>query len=385
MKKRNSVIIAWSAALIWFAMYAYVPTLPAYAASIGADAAVIGIISGVYGLLQIVLRVPLGFISDRLGRDRLLLITGFAILCVSCIMFLAGKTVAWVVAARTTAGAAAAWWVIISASYARYQPHDRQVKGQGVLSAAANMGKMIAAAGCAFAAQLFGYEATFLVALCGAAAGLVLMFFLRRPEAEPIGEHTLKEQLALFRNRDLLAFSLLSLLSQMQCFAIPTTFAAVAAEHAGADSLTLGFLVVVFFVAVSVSSFFVGGKTYRKMGGIRVLAISFLIGAAGCIPQLYSSVGWIFAMQVLSGISYGIVQAELAGFVLQCVPPQHRGAATGIFQSLFAIGIFFGPVAAGMLLEYASFDAAYWTYAGICAGAAILCPVLIPKRYDVLA
>lgn len=380
--KRNGTILAFSAALIWFAMYAYVPTLPAYAQTLGADAALIGIIGGVYGVLQIALRIPLGILSDRLRRDRFLLIVGFAILSVSGVMFLVGSSIEWVIAARTVAGGAAAWWVIITAAYAGCFREDQQVRAQGVLSAFANGGKVIAAVACAFAAQWFGYIATFAVSLVGALVGFFLMFGLRKTEEPVTAPVSLRDQMSLFANRDLMAFSILATLSQMHCFALPTTFTAVVAEELGADSMELGFIVVVYFLAVSLSSTFVGSKVYAKMGGKAVLVCAFLIGAVSCIPLFYRSMAGVWVMQVLAGTTYGITQAQLAGYVVRCVPANQRGMATGIFQSIFAVGIFLGPVVAGAVTESISSDAAYWTYTGICVLAAALCPMLVPKRYN---
>ncbi len=380
--KRNVILINLAAAFIWMSMYAYVPTLPAYASSIGASVVMIGLIGGVYGVMQVILRIPLGFISDKFGKDKLMMVIGFSVLTASALIFVLLKGVVWILLARAMAGAAAAWWVIITASYAKYHPEEQQVKAQGVLSAAANIGKVIAALSCALAAQFFGYEATFLAALATAAIGLCLMFGLKKPQTEKIEPVSIRKQLLLFKNKDLISFSILSILSQMLCFAIPTTFTAVAAAAAGADSMQLGLLVVVFFGACGMISLFVGTKPYRKIGGIRTMAISFACGAVACIPLFYQSLPMIYLTQVLSGICYGITQASLAGFVIRCVPAVQRGAAMGIFQSLFGIGIFIGPVIAGTMIDAISFDAAYWTFAALMAASVILCYVLIPKKYD---
>lgn len=381
---RNRIILAFAGALIWFAMYAYVPTLPAYAQTLGADAAAIGIISGAYGFLQIGLRIPLGIVSDKAQKDKLLLVIGFAVLSLSGILFLMLRSVPGVIIARATAGGAAAWWVIITASYANCYSSDEQIKAQGTLSAFANGGKVVASVACAFAAQLFGYLSTFLVSLAGAVMGLVLMFSLKKPPARRHAPVPLRDQFALFANKELLAFSVLSILSQAHCFALPTTFTSVIAEDLGATNLELGLLITVYFVAVSTSSVFVGSKSYVKLGGIQVLAFAFVIGAVSSVPLFYRTMTGVWIMQILAGITYGITQAQLAGFVIRCVPDNQRGMATGIFQSLFAVGIFLGPILAGAVVENGSMDAAYWTYVGICTGAAVLTPLIVPRRYGAM-
>lgn len=382
VRRRNVRLMDIAAGLMWFSMFAYVPILPAYAQTLGADAAVIGLIGGVYGVLQIALRFSLGLWSDRLGRDRLLLLSGFALMVVSALLFLGGGTLFWVIAARTVAGAAAAFWVVLSAAYTKFQRNDTQVKGQGTLAFAANAGKVLAALTCAYAAQYFGYRATFEVALVTAAAGLIVVACIRDVPAPAAGRGlSLRGQLALLANRDLLVFCVLALVSQMVSFAVPTTFTPVIAEKLGADSMQLGLLQVVYFAVTSITSLVVATKMYRRTGGIWMLAVTFAAGAASCVPDFYSSIPAIYVMQILSGICYGVTLAILAGFVVQAVPPEQRGAATGIFQAVYAVGIFLGPVTAGAVFEDVSADAAYWIFVALCALCAALCPLLIPKRY----
>lgn len=382
-RRCNARLLNLSALLMWFSMYAYVPILPAYAGSLGATAEVIGIIGGVYGILQIALRICLGYISDRLGKDRLLLTVGFSLMVVSALMFLLGRTVPWVIAARTTAGAAAAWWVIVSASYAKYQEEDQQVKGQALLSFSANAGKVLAALSCAVFAQMFGYVAAFVVSLMTGIVAVCLIFGLRDPWAETIEKSPIHLR-QLFSNKDLLVFCILALISQMLSFAVPSTFTSVAAERIGADNMQLGLLQVVYFAAVSLTSLICGTAIYRKVGGIRVLSLSFLLGAVSCIPAFYATLPSIYLMNILSGTCYGITLAALAGFVIRAVSPHERGSATGIFQSIYAVGIFLGPVVAGIMIENISFDSAYWLFVLLCVGCAIACPVFIPKKYGTM-
>ena len=139
--KRNIVIINLVAAFLWMSMYSYVPTLPAYATSLGATAAVVGAIGGAYGVMQIALRVPLGIISDKIGKDKFLLLIGFVILAVSGLMFIVAKDTFWVMMARGVGGAAAAWWVVICASYSKYNEEDKQVKAQGLLECIVQYGQ----------------------------------------------------------------------------------------------------------------------------------------------------------------------------------------------------------------------------------------------------
>lgn len=95
----------------------------------------------------------------------------------------------------------------------------------------------------------------------------------------------------------------------------------------------------------------------------------------------YWSITCVLFMQVLGGLSYGMTQAALAGFVMRSVHHSLRGAATGMYQVLFGIGIFIGPVMVGVFMELFSFDIAYWSAFLLLVLAAFLCYIWIPKRF----
>lgn len=382
--KRNILIINLAAAFLWMSMYSYVPTLPAYATSLGATAAMVGAIGGAYGVMQIILRIPLGIVLDKTGKDKLLMLMGFGILAVSGLMFIFAPDNFWIMIARGVGGAAAAWWVIISASYAKYNDESRQVKAQGILNASSNMGKVVAALAGGLIAQAFGLHAPFYFAFAVAIVGIVSILFFKTPEkTQKITPPSGRELLSLLKNKSLLIFSILAAFSQLLCFALPSYFTSVAAQNLGADSSQLGLLMVVYFLLTSLASLFVGTKLYRKIGGIKCIVISFVIGAVSAIPAFYHmDLTTIYIMQGLSGICYGITCGALAGFVIKAVEPSQRSTATGMLQSIFAIGIFLGPVIVGNVIEAASIDAAFWVIFALTMLAAALSLVLIPREYD---
>ncbi len=382
--RRNVLVISIASALIWMSMYSYVPTLPDYATALGASATLVGIIGGAYGILQIVLRIPLGIIADKTGRDKLLLIVGFIVLAIASLIFIFSKDAYTLVLARGVAGAAAAWWVILSATFAKYHTTEKQVKAQGALGAAANLGKVAACVLGGLFAQYFGAIAPFYIAFVVAIGGIIcVLFFKTPPKAERREPVSVKTLLALLKLKDLVVFSIICLLAQLLCFAIPSYFMSISARDLGADSLTIGTLTAFYFGISSIASLFVGTRLYKKIGGIKSVVLSFVAGAISCIPMFYTvNIPLLFVMQGLSGICYGIAVAALAGFVILSVPPAMRGAATGIFQSIFGIGIFAGPFITGLVLDHLSFAAAYWIICAISVAAAILSATLIPKKYD---
>lgn len=381
--KRNMVIINLLAAFIWMSVYLYTPTLPAYAQTLGAGATAIGIISGAYGVMQIILRTPMGVIADRWGKDKLLFTIGFLFVIASSLIFVFGKSVEWLVLGRGVSGAAAAWWVVISSVYAKYNTPDKQIRAQGMLTFSSGAGKMVGALFCGIIAQAAGYASTFYASLAISIVGLICVLCMKDIRFESKAMETKASLKSAFQNIDLLKFSLLCCLLHIVGFSIPTVFAAVAAADVGASSMQIGLLIVVYCLAMSLASLFAGTKAYKKLGGIKTTAFAFLIGAVSCLPFFYTiNVWFIFLMQILSGISFGITISVLSGMVIMCVPDEQRGLATGIFHSLAGLGVFLGPLVMGVMIDSISFVASFYTMCIINIAATFLCFLLIPQKYD---
>ncbi len=378
--RKNIVIMNIMVACYWMTLYSYVPNLPEYARSLGADAAVLGIIGGAYGIAPVILRLPIGILSDKLGKNKRMLIIGMFILLLSCGILILAQNTGVIIAGRIVAGAAAAWWVVLNATYADYHTNDLQVRAQGILSASSSAGKVAATLMGGMIAQLFGVRSIFVFAFMLAVLCLFLAAGLKEMPKPP-QKKTFRELLPLFKNRDLLIISGIMIFAQLLCFSGPILFTVVIAQDIGASSFQLGMLAMLFFAAAGVSSLFVGSGFYKKIGGIHALSAAFLISAFSFVPLFYRDLPSIFFMQALSGLGFGIVSSATAGLVIRSVAPEQRGAAVGIYQSLYAAGVLIGPVVAGSITQAVSLEAAYWFLAGLSVAAALLCYLLIPKKY----
>ena len=57
-------------ACFWGALYLYVPILTPYAEEVGASMSMLGLIVSSYGFSELILRIPVGIWSDRIGRRK---------------------------------------------------------------------------------------------------------------------------------------------------------------------------------------------------------------------------------------------------------------------------------------------------------------------------
>ena len=106
-EKRAIGVIASIATLRMFGLFALLPVLSLYAASL-ADATpmLIGLAVGAYGLTQAGLQIPLGALSDRVGRVPVIL-GGLAIFAIGSLVAVFSDTIYGVIAGRLLQGAGA--------------------------------------------------------------------------------------------------------------------------------------------------------------------------------------------------------------------------------------------------------------------------------------
>ncbi len=135
--RRNERLMIAAIFLFWFSVYTYPSFLTTYAVDdLGAAKVMAGMIVGSYGLVQMVLRIPLGILSDVLKKRKSFIMMGFgfSILAsagLACTAMLAGRESipSWLAFAalifRGMSGITAATWVQFSVLYSSNYQGDQ--------------------------------------------------------------------------------------------------------------------------------------------------------------------------------------------------------------------------------------------------------------------
>lgn len=79
----------------------------------------------------------------------------------------------------------------------------------------------------------------------------------------------------------------------------------------------------------------------------------------------------LFVTQIIGGFGRGLVFPLLMGLSIQTVPSPRRAMAMGVFQSIYALGMFGGPVIAGTIGQRMSIEGLFATTAAVGMAAAI--------------
>jgi multidrug resistance protein len=115
LRRRRSTIVA----LVTFATFADIvaysiawPVLPDMSRRLGASPTVVGLLFGSFGITLLTVSIPMGAVSDRVGR-RMPLVGGLVALAISTLLFAFSTSLPWLFLARLVQGAAdAVTWVV---------------------------------------------------------------------------------------------------------------------------------------------------------------------------------------------------------------------------------------------------------------------------------
>ena len=351
MRNRLPIFYAFTV-FLWFAVYAYKPFVAPYGEYLGADFRLIGIIAGAYGFTQMLLRFPLGILSDKLRMRKIFIIGGIFLAALSGFVVFIFPTPLALLIARGLAGMSVSSWVIIMILGSSYYSQEETVKSVGFLNATNALGRMLALLIGGFIAERLGFSHAFLLSGIVGLIGLVLAIGIKekKPEASSVKPPGIRDLLSVVHNHQLLSASILCILVQYIPFATTFSFVPVAAVRLGASNMQLGLLGLMSIIPGLLVSPLAGTVLPQKLGVKYTLVISFIFAGLGSAAIPFCQSLWqLFLVQLVSNTGIAAAATLLMGLCIQDISNEQRATAMGFFQAVYGIGIFLGPFATGWI------------------------------------
>ncbi len=384
---RGLLAIIW---MFWFAMYTYPAFFAPYLQSLNASPAQQGVIIGSYGFTQMVLRLPFGILSDRLGRRRVFVAAGLAASLVSGFGLAFTRSLPLILLLRGLAGASAAMWVQLSTLYFAGIDPGQRADASGRISALQQFSTLTAMLGGSWLAENVSFPAAFALGGAAATAGLLLMLLARRRDPDEVQPDSAVPStriswavVARVATDPLLFWSaVISLLIQLVQFATTQGFVPSLAADLGANSAAMGLLSALTGLSRALVSIW-AGRLARRLGLRRTLVIGILLTAlCTALLPLLPNFAWLVASQMLAALGVGLLLGLLLGLCVRDIEPQYRTSGMGFYQSVYAIGMVAGPVLTGWLAERSTLATAFRVIAVIALLTALLTAWKMPARTD---
>lgn len=344
-----------------------------HAEDLGASVAFVGALTAMTGLVALVLAIPVGVLSDALGRRRVL-IGGMSLFTLSLALLAAAPTAGWLVPGRLALGAGmvASFWIAAAWLGDVVSAAERGV-AFGLFTTCMGLGFAV---GPAMAGWIVARADARVAYLAGAAAGVVgiaiILTVLRRggqplERAPASANQLLRRALAAGRSRLLLAVSLANILSAIGFGGAVATMFPLHARDLGISDAAIGTLFALRALA-STSIRLPSGALTSRLGSRTVLTAAIAIELVAVAALGLAGAGGAFAIVLaLEGIGYGAFLASSQAYIAEHTTPETRGSSMGFFSmiggvgntvaplALSAIGAIFGvgvvfPVAAGLMI-----------------------------------
>ncbi len=364
----------------WGSLYVYIPTLAVFAGSIGASLSVIGFIVAAYGFVQFVLRIPVGYLSDRTGKRVPFIIGGLAANAIGDAGMALLSTPWMLVVWRGIHGIGAASFVPLSVYFAAFFRPENATRATALMIALTSGTQVFVSLLGGNLADTLGVTSTFWAGAVFGVAGVIAMAVAGE---RPIPAHrpmSIRRFRRVMTVRQLLIVSGLAAINQYLTFALTMGFVPVLADRLGASSTDLGVLTTLGFLSYAIASVIAAAAAARVGERNLIVAGSVVAALAALALPLAGTVFHVYALQVVGGLGKGVVFPILMGLAIKAAPERERASAMGVFQAVYAIGMFVGPATAGAVADAIGLSGLF-VFVGILAlGGALVAAIALGER-----
>lgn len=370
--QKNKRLLELGVIFFWASEYCHAPYFTPYLQSLHIGAAMIGLIVGCYGFTQLLVRIPLGFLTDMTGSYKAVIVSGLFFTTLSSFGLWLFTDVRLIFLFRVFAGFAAATWIATSVAYMGFYSAEEGVQATATLNGLNSGGKLLAFVLGFVAARMVNYRTTLFLSFAAGLIGLVFVLFLDRfePVWKPV---SVRNIIGCLQNRRIVAAAALAGINMMVMHATVYSFTSTFAETLGAGAWMLSLLSIVFTLTQIFSVGLLKIRWVQQAQPAKLLSIGFLFACIYLLILAFAgNVYLILAGQILAGLANAASNSLLMSECVKSVPPGEKTIAMGVFQAIYSIGMTAGPVFLGRMLEMSGIAASCCMLAAFPLAAALL-------------
>jgi len=353
-------------------------TFSLYAEDLGASVFFIGVLTSLTGLTALLGSIPLGILSDRIGRARVLLL-GLISYAVAMASFAAAPSAVMLVPGRLILGVAMVGSFWIAAAYLGdiVRPEERGI-AFGLSTTAMGLGFAVGPIIGGFLADAVSLRWAYVIgAVIGVlTAGVIRHYLWEPPRPKTALAHSrvpIRESLSVGRSRALIAIGIAAVLFNFSFEGAVATIFPLYGRGIGFTDAVIG---TMFSIRALVSSAvrLPGGTLAGRFGSRRVVLIAALIELVAMVGIGSSSTrATLMLFLAIEGLAFGVFFASSQAYLAENTVPETRGAATGFYSMVGGIGNTLAPLSLGLIGDRAGLSSPFFfTTALMIMGLAVI-------------
>jgi len=337
-----------------------VPLYPFFAKSLGASVSLIGAIASSTGLTTVLLSIPIGSMSDRLGRKKVMLF-GIACSALTPLLYSIASEPLHLLPARVIQGVAMGSTFSMGFVFVtEIAPKARRGIAQGLFLTSMGLGFTVGPLVGGMAAKTVGYSLTFYIGACLAICGFVALLFV--PEKRIDSARSPRSPFEGFRelvgNPQILAAGVANFFNSM-IFSTIMIFFPLYGISIGLDESQVGMGLTVRGLASTVTRI-PAGMAVSRLGLLKMMSLG--LGASAVMILSIPAFDALVLLSVilgLQGISYGIYLTSANIYVTEVAPEGMEGASMGVFSTFANISGIVSPIVLGAVAEAWGIDTTF--------------------------
>jgi len=352
---RASTSLAGIFALRMLGLFLILPVFSIHAVTLsgGQNAALVGLAMGVYGLVQAFGQLPFGIASDRFGRKPVIVL-GLIIFAIGSFIAAAATSIEWTILGRAVQGGGA----ISAAVTALIADATRE---QHRTKAMAMVGGSIALT---FALSLILapllYKSVGMVGIFGITGGLALaaiLLVLFVVPAVPVIKTRRVELRAVLKNPELMRLNYGVFVLHMVQLAMFVVIPPVLVEATGlplAEHWKIYLPVVLASFVLMLPPIFASekhGKVKQAFVGAILLLLIVQIGLWLSLSGIGKHGAILVGLLLAFFVAFNILEASQPSLVSRIAPPEAKGTALGVYNTMQSLGLFCGGAFGGLIKQ----------------------------------
>ena len=377
LERRTVGIVALVAVARLFGLFALLPVVALFAADLrGATPFLVGLAVGGYGLTQAALQLPLGALSDRIGRIPVI-VAGLLVFALGSLTAAYSDTIYGVIIGRLLQGAGAIS-ATLSALLSDATREEVRTRSMAFLGIGIGSAFLLALVFGPVIAGIAGVRALFYLAACLGVAAILLLGLLPSGIPRPATEE--RPPLSAAFRPELLRIDVYNLLLHGILTAMFVALPFLLNQRLGLELSSHWPIYVTAMLASLLGAIplIVADDRGARRGTLAIALALLLVGVA-LLAFAATSRMLIVAALAIFFAGFNFLEAGLPARLSLLARPEERGASLGLFSSAQFLGTFLGGVAGGMLLS-SDQPADVFTAAAVVAGIWLLGHVWLSRR-----